>query len=88
MATLTIHELRDELRAGFFSNRLDDRVMIYDKDRDHRYYVEAVIPADAQGGEPTVIVLGKAEDDCEHDFVPVNNDGKAACRFCGEPESD
>ena len=23
---------------------------------------------------------------CEHDFVPINNDGKHSCRFCGEIE--
>ena len=25
-------------------------------------------------------------DECYHDFIPVNNDGKHKCRFCGEIE--
>lgn len=24
---------------------------------------------------------------CDHDFVPLNNDGKHKCRFCGEIEN-
>lgn len=25
-------------------------------------------------------------EECDHDFIPVNNDGKHKCRFCGEIE--
>ena len=26
------------------------------------------------------------EEECDHDFIPVNNDGKHECRFCKEEE--
>lgn len=26
--------------------------------------------------------------DCEHDFIPINNDGKHRCRFCDELEDE
>jgi hypothetical protein len=28
------------------------------------------------------------EELCEHDFIPVNNDGKHKCRFCNELENN
>jgi len=30
---------------------------------------------------------GLGYNECDHDFIPVNNDGKHKCRFCGEIEN-